>query len=78
MRTFRNLLEELIMSITALAAIATQLSTDVASLIALQTNSVPQAQVDAITAQLTTVDQSVQAANAAESPAPAPTPAPAA
>ena len=78
MRTFRNLLEELIMSITALAAIATQLSTDVASLIALQTNSVPQAQVDAITAQLTTVDQSVQAAIAAESPAPAPTPAPAA
>ncbi len=66
------------MSITALAAIATQLSTDVASLIALQTNSVPQAQVDAITAQLTTVDQSVQAAIAAESPAPAPTPAPAA
>ena len=66
------------MSITALAAIATQLSTDVASLIALQTNSVPQAQVDAITAQLTTVDQSVQAAIAAERPAPAPTPAPAA
>ena len=65
------------MSITALAAIATQLSTDVASLIALQTNSVPQAQVDAITAQLTTVDQSVQAAIAAESPAPA-APAPAA
>jgi hypothetical protein len=78
MRTFRNLLEDLIMSITALAAIATQLSTDVSSLIALQTNSVPQAQVDAIAAQLTTVDQSVQAAIAAESPAPAPTPAPAA
>ena len=72
MRTFRNLLEELIMSIAALASVATQLSTDITALIALQANSVPQASVDAITAQVTTIDQSVQAAIAAESPAPAP------
>jgi predicted extracellular nuclease len=78
MRTCRNLLEELIMSTTALTAAVTQLSTDITALIALQANSVPQSSVDAITAQVTTIDQSVQAAIAAESPAPAPTPAPAA
>jgi predicted extracellular nuclease len=77
MRTFRNLLEELIMSTAALASAVTQLSTDITALIALQANSVPQASVDAITAQVTTIDQTVQAAIAAESPAPA-APAPAA
>jgi len=60
------------MSIAALTAVVNQLSTDVSALIALQANSVPQAQVDAVTAQVTTIDQSVQAAITAESPAPAP------
>ena len=66
------------MSIAALTAVVNQLSTDVTALIALQANSVPQAQVDAVTAQVTTIDQSVQAAIAAESPAPAAPAAPAA
>ena len=66
------------MSVAALTTAVNQLSTDVTALITLQANSVPQAQVDAVTAQVTTIDQSVQAAIAAESPAPAPTPAPAA
>jgi hypothetical protein len=76
-KSLRSILEEIFMSIAALTAAVTQLSTDVNTLIALQANSVPQAQVDAATASVTAIDQSVQAAIAAESPAPA-APAPAA
>jgi len=67
------------MSVAALQAIATKLSNDVATLIAQEANTVPQADVDAITDSLTTLDNSVVAAI---TPAPAPaapaTPAPAA
>ena len=77
-----KLQEELTMSTVALEAAITQLNTDVASLITLQEGSVPQADVDAATAQITTLDASVQAAIAAATPAapaaPAAAPAPAA
>ena len=64
------------MSVDALNAAVSQLSTDVQALIAQGQNSVPQAQVDAATAAVTALDATVKAALPA--PAPAPTPAPAA
>jgi len=67
------------MSTAALEAAITQLNTDTASLITLAEGSVPQADVDAATAQVTALDTTVQAALAALAPpAPAPAPAPAA
>jgi phage shock protein A len=77
MNLAREWLEEirrLRMSIDALNAAITQLGTDVATLIAQGANSVPQAQVDAATANVTALDATVKAAI---TPAPA-TPAPAA
>ena len=62
---------EFIMSTQALEAAITQLNTDVATLVTLSAASVPQADVDAATAQITTLDASVQAAIAAATPAPA-------
>ena len=70
-----ELQEKIIMSTQALEAAITQLNTDVASLITLSETSVPQAEVDAATAQITTLDASVQAAITAATPAPAVTPA---
>ena len=64
-----KLQEELTMSTVALEAAITSLNTDVATLITLQEGSVPQADVDAATAQIVTLDASVQAAIAAAQPA---------
>jgi len=55
-------IKELIMSTTALTAAITQLSTDIATLVQLAENSVPQAQVDAVTATVIALDQTVQTA----------------
>ncbi len=61
-REVLELIKEIKMSIAALQAALTQLSTDVATLIAQEANSVPQSQVDAVTASVTALDATVVAA----------------
>jgi hypothetical protein len=67
-----ELQKEILMSTAALESAIAQLNTDTASLIALAEASVPQASVDAATAQVTALDTTVQAALAALAPPAAP------
>jgi len=54
-------LERILMSIDALTAAISQLSSDVSALIAQGANSVPQAQVDAATSAVNSLDSTVKA-----------------
>ena len=63
------------MSVVALQAITTKLAADVATLVAQEATTVPQADVDSITNQLTSLDNTVVAAI---TPAPAAPAAPSA